>query len=211
MEVASIGGVLELSRLHLVIETAELVLVKFAGVRSREALNLWRHTTLNVLAVNGSTSSLGETLTVEVLRLNLGDVAGVLRDVLSLDVAVRAAEPIVALLRCVGVHNRLVVRVLVRRETVEVTLSVLGLAYTDVDVVVGGLVPSFGDDLVDIASSAAVNFVLLGNVAGVARKVLLVISDLCHLQLQSLKLFEYNSVNRADATGDGPTSFSQAT
>lgn len=185
MEVSGILDVFDFGGLHGAIEAAELLLAKLSLICSRETINLWGNETLHVLSVNSLASGVGEGLAVEVLTLDLGNVAGIVGDVLGFHVGGGASGPVGSSFAFVREDQVLVFAVLLWRRHVEGALSVLGLAHIDVDVVVRGMVRGFGDNFVDVARGAAVDFVFLGDVARVAREVLFLVSNFGHfLQLQ---------------------------
>lgn len=86
MEPCSVLLVLELGWLHVVLQSPEVVFSKLLLLVGLESLiKRWR-LTLGVLRIDGGTSSLGERLSEQVLRLYLGHVAGVTWHVLCLQV-----------------------------------------------------------------------------------------------------------------------------
>lgn len=183
-ELSSIGGVLLLTWLSLSVETSELFLFEFALSRRGETVSFWWHEAFHVLRVDRGARGLSETAAVQIFTLDLGDVAGVVRNVLGFDVGVGAAEPVLALLRVVGDEQLFVGFILGRGTGVEFALGELGLANRDVDVEVGWLVAGFRDDLVDVAGGAAEDFVLLGHVASVARQVVLAVRVVSHFDIR---------------------------
>ena len=71
--------------------------------------------------------------------------------------------------------------VLIRRLGVKSSLYILWLSNCHVHIVVGGLiVPFLNQDSVNITSCASKDIVLLGDVAGIARQVLLFVFDIHH-------------------------------
>ena len=185
MEVTGILDVLDFSGLHSAIKTTELLLAELSLISSSETINLWRDKALHVLSVYSLAGGVGERLAVEVLTLDLGNVTGIVGNLLGFHVGSGTSGPVGAVFAFVGEDDVLVFTVLGRGLHVEVALSVLRLAHIDVNVVVGGVVGSLGDDFVNVAGGAAVDFVFLGDVSSVAREVLFLVSNFGHfLQLQ---------------------------
>ena len=184
MEVTSIALILDLGGLNIVLQSSKVTLGELFLVFSGEAVLFRGRGSFVVLAVDRGAGGLSERLAVKVLGFNLGNVASVSGDVLGLDVGGGTAEPVIAELRVVSVLHSVVHFVLVRRVGVEVSLGEHGLSNGDVDVVVGGLVSLLGDDLVDIASSAAIYVVLFGHVTSVTWQVLFPVLDVRHIQIR---------------------------
>lgn len=132
---------------------------------------------LLVLAIDGLGGRLSEALTVEVLTAHLRNITLIARNVLSLDVLVGAADPVLALLRGVAILQLIVLDVLRSQVHVVIVLVEVRLANGDVDVVSRRLLLLLRDQLVDITGRAAIDLVLLGHVASVARQVLLIVLD----------------------------------
>jgi len=97
--------------------------------------------------------------------------------VLGLNILGRATKPVLSVFGMVAVLQSLVVFILSWRIGVEGSSRELGLAYGDLNIVVGGLVASLGDDAVNVTSGATVDIILTGDKAGVAGQVLLVVLD----------------------------------
>jgi hypothetical protein len=169
VEVGSIFEISLLSRAFVDLQSAEVVFGEILSVRGSELIFGRRSDSLSVLAVNSSSRSLSEALCEDVLRLNLGDVARVPRDVLGLNVVSRTSEPVVSVLGVVAELQSFVEFISSGCVGVELSLGERRFAYSDINIVVAGLVASLGDDLINVSSSAAVNVVLLGHVTGVAR------------------------------------------
>ena len=180
MEVGSIFEISLLSRAFVDLQSAEVVFGEILGVRGSELIFGRRGDSLCVLAVNSSSRSLSEALCEDVLRLNLGDVARVSRDVLGLNVVSRTSKPVISVLGVVAELQSFVEFISSRCVGVEFSLSERGFAYSDINIVVAGLIASLGDDLINVTSSAAVDVVLLGHVTGVARQVLFGVFDVSH-------------------------------
>ena len=84
MEVGCVDHVLALSRLHVVLESSEVLLAELGLSGSLETLVQGWALALVVLGVDGGASRLGERLAEEVLTLDLGHIALVAWDVLGL-------------------------------------------------------------------------------------------------------------------------------
>lgn len=98
VEVGGVDLVLDLGRLDVFLKSAEVVLAELLLGVGLETLIERRLLSFVVLSVDGGAGSLGEGPTKEVLRLDLGHVAGVSWDVLRLQVLSGAAQPVFALL-----------------------------------------------------------------------------------------------------------------
>jgi len=169
VEVSSVFQISLLGRALSDLQSAEVVLRESLCVRGCELVfGRWAYTFVE-FAVNSSSGSFSETLGVDVLRLNLGNITGVSRDVLGLDVVSRSSEPVVSMLGVVAELKGFVEFISSWCVRVKLSLRERWLSYSDIDVVVTGLVSSLCDNLVNISSSASVDVILLGNVTGVAR------------------------------------------
>jgi len=189
VEISSIGQVFLLGGTEFLgLQPAEVVGVEFFHVRGGEALDGWWGDALAVLSVDSCSSGLGERFSVQVLRLNLWHVSGVTGDVLRLNVGVRAAQPVVSMLGEVSVLECVIKLIRIGRLRIEFTLGERRLSHGNVDVIVAWLVASLRDDLVDVASGASINIVLLGNMTSIARQVLFLVVDICH----ALQVFYLN-------------------
>lgn len=186
-ELTRVSGILDFTRLHFAIETTELFLFKFTSGRSSETVNFWRDKAFNIFAINSGATSFSKRATVQVFTLNLRNVASIVRNVLCLDIGSGTTKPIFALFRIVSDKQLLVLFVLDRGLRIKFTLSKLGLAYGNINVKVGRLVPCLSDNLIDVASCAAENFVFLGDVTCVARQVVLIVGDVSHIVILSKK------------------------
>ena len=162
------------------LQSTEVVFTKCLRVGSSELVLGRRIDSFVEFAVDGSTGSLSERLSVDVLRLNLGNVARVTGNMLSLNVVGRSSEPVISVLRVVAVLKGFVEFISSRCVRVKFTLGKLRLSYSDIDIVVAGLVTSLADDLVNVSGSATVDVVLLGDVTCVARQVFFGIFDVSH-------------------------------
>ena len=94
---------------------------------------------------------------------------------LRLDVGGGSTEPVLTLERFIAIGKSLGRFILGWRVGVELPGRELRLALSDLDVIIGGLVACVGDYAVDIAGSAAVDIILAGDEARVARQILLVV------------------------------------
>jgi hypothetical protein len=177
VELSGINLILDLSGAGLVLEVAELSLAVFNLGSSLVLVIAWGDKSTDVLAVNRDACLFGKGLAVEVLRVDLGDVSRVARNVLGLHILGGATKPVLSVFRVVSVLELLVVFILSWGVRVEGSSGELGLADCGLNIVVGGFVPGVGDDTVDVTSSASVDIVLAGDKAGVAGKVLLVVLD----------------------------------
>lgn len=99
---------------------------------------------------------------------------------LSLDVTSRSSEPVVSVLGVVAELKGFVEFISSRCVRVEFTLGERRLSYSDIDIVVAGLVASLSDDLVNVSGSAAIDVILFRDVTCVARQVLFGIFDVSH-------------------------------
>jgi hypothetical protein len=104
VEVSSMFQVSLLGRALRDLQSTEVVLRESLCVGGSELVFGRRSDSFVELAVNGSSSSLSETRGVDVLRLNLGNVTGVSRDVLGLHVVSRSSKPVISVL---GVISKL--------------------------------------------------------------------------------------------------------
>ena len=96
---------------------------------------------------------------------------------LSFHILSGAAKPVLALSRVVTILKLLVDFVLGWWVRVEASRSELRFADSYFDVIVGGFVASVSDDTIYVPGSAAVDIVLAGNKASVARQILLVVLE----------------------------------
>lgn len=169
MEISRILQVSGLRRVHVFSQPSEVSLVELVPGRRRKPLLLGGHLAFFVLGVDGTARNLGEALAVEVLTLDLGHEACIAGDVLRLDIVVGSAKPVLSLLGVVAILHLIVIGVHRWLLRIEVPLRKrLRLAHNCVHVVIGGLFGLAGDDLVDVASRAAVDVVFERYVAGVA-------------------------------------------
>lgn len=130
-----------------------------------------------ILIVDGLGGCLGKALTVEILTGDLWHITSIAWNVLCLDVLSWATDPVLALDRVVAELDLVELRVLGGRVDMVISLLICGLADSNVDVVLGWLLPLAGQQAVDVTGGAAIDLVLLGNVTGVAWQVLLVVFD----------------------------------
>jgi len=179
VEFSSVGMIFNFGRLSRTVKSSELLFLKLCCINGFEAVDHWLFA-FYIFAVDGGSCGVSERFANQIFRPNLRDEASVSGNVLGFDVGSRSARPVIAKARIICEHDRLVFVVLRWRVCIEVALGVLWLANTDIDVVVGGLVSDFGNDLVDVASCAAVYFVFLWHVPRVARQVLLFVIDVNH-------------------------------
>ena len=180
MEVGCVDHVLALSRLHVVLESSEVLLAELGLSGSLETLVQGWALALVVLGVDGGASRLGERLAEEVLTLDLGHIALVAWDVLGLQVLSGTTEPVVTFLGVVSISNVCALLVNLGWLGVVLTRSIGRLANGHIDIVVAWLATSSHDDTIDVTSSATVHLVLLGGVTSVAWQVLLLVVYLCH-------------------------------
>lgn len=96
---------------------------------------------------------------------------------LGLDILRWSSDPILALQRMVTVLEFIELRLLSWRIDVEVGLLVLWLAHGYIDVVGRWFLFCACQQVVDVASRASIDLVLLGHVASVAWEVVLVVFD----------------------------------
>lgn len=112
---------------------------------------------------------------------------------LSFDIVSWASNPVLTILREIAKLQSLVLMILKRWLRVEGSLCEWllrnSLDRSNINVVVGWLVCLPCDDAVNIASGATVDVILLGNVACVSWKVLLVVSNVAHLTTFLIFLF----------------------
>ena len=124
MEVSSIDLIFSLSGLLLILEPSEVVLGKVClSVRLETLVKRWL-LALVVFSVNSCACGLCERLAVQVLRFDLGDIALVAWDVLSLQVLGWTTKPVFAFLRVVSISNVCAVFVDLRRLRVVLTSGV---------------------------------------------------------------------------------------
>lgn len=135
MEVECINNILDFSGLNVVLEQAEVVLAELGGILRRESIFDRVVEALLVLAIDGLGRRLGEALTVEVLTAHLRNITLIARNVLSLDVLVGTANPVLALLRGVTILQLIVLGVLRSQVHVVIVLVKVRLAHGDIDVV----------------------------------------------------------------------------
>lgn len=177
MELSSVLLVLDFGWAHLIFEVAELALAKFNLGGGFVLVVSWGNNTAWVLAIDRDSSFFGERFAIEILRVDLGNVARVARDMLSFYVLGGATEPVLAVFGVVTVLKHLINFILGWWVRVESSSGELWFAHSDLNVVVGWLVASVGDDSVNITSGAAVHIIFTGNKACVAGQVLLVVLD----------------------------------
>ena len=175
VEVCCIRLVFQLSWLHVVLQSAEVVLAVLGLCVGLESLVEGRLLALVVLAVDCGASRLCKRLAEEVFRFYLRHVPSVPWHVLRLQILSWAAEPVLSLLRNVTIGNGGASLIDGGGLGVVFAGGVGRLANSHVDVVVAWLLTGAHDDAVDVAGGAAVDFVLLGCVARVTRQVLLAI------------------------------------
>jgi hypothetical protein len=180
VEVSSVFEISLLGRALSNLQSTEVVLTKSLAVGSSELVLGRRVDSFVEFAVDGSTGSLSERLGIDVLRLNLRNVARVTGNMLSLNVVGRSSEPVISVLGVVAELKGFVEFISSRCVRVEFTLGKRRLSNSDIDIVVAGLVASLSDDLVNVSGSASVDVVLLGDVTCVARQVFFGIFDVSH-------------------------------
>jgi hypothetical protein len=188
--IVEVSGMFEISLLSRALsnlQSTEVILSKSFTVGGSELVLGRRADSFVEFAVDGSASSLSETLGIDVLRLNLGNVAWVTRNMLSLDVTSRSSEPVVSVLGVVAELKGFVEFISSRCVRVEFTLGERRLSYSDIDIVVAGLVASLSDDLVNVSGSAAIDVILFRDVTCVARQVLFGIFDVSHYWVRQLQ------------------------
>jgi len=180
MEVSSMLEISLLGRALVDLQSAEVVLRESLSVGGSELVLSGRSDSLVEFAVNSSSGSLSKALGVDVLGLNLRYVASITRNVLGLDIVSRSSKPVVSVFGEVAVLKSFVEFISSRCVGVEFTLSERRLTHSNINIVVAGLVTSLGDDLVNVSSSAAVDVILLRDVASVARQVFFGVFDVSH-------------------------------
>ena len=177
MELSCVSLVLNFGRCSLVLQVSELVLSVFLARSGLVFVIKWGNKAANVLVVDWNTGFFCKRLAVKILRLNLGNVAGVTWNMLSFDILSRATKPVFTVLRLITILQRFVCIILSWGVWVQFSLSELGLALSDVDIVVRWLVAGLGNDAVNVACSAAVDIILARDKTSVAGKVLLVVGS----------------------------------
>ena len=180
MEACSVLLILELCWFHIVLQSPKVVFSKLLLLVGLEALIKRWLLSLIVFGVDGGASSLREWLSEQVLRLDLGHVAGVTWNMLSLQVLGWTTEPVITSLWIVTVSNGSTLCVSRGWLRVVLASSVWWFSYGDIDIVVAWLLPCSHDNTVNISSCASIHLILLGCVACVPWQVLLAVVDLCH-------------------------------
>ena len=178
MEIRRVLQVASFSRINVVFESPELVFDKLLPGNGLETF--FRRDLLAVfkLLVDGVTSDLCERLAVQVFGFDLRNKAGVARNMLGFDVVSRASQPVFTNLRVVSVLD-LLTRLIHRwSHGVQVTLRKRSwLGNNSVDIVVAGLLSLAHDDLVNVSSCAAVDFVFERHMSSVTWQELLLVVD----------------------------------
>lgn len=98
MEVRGVLLILELGWLHVILQSAEVILAVLGLCVGLESFVERRALSLVVLTVDGRAGRFGERLTEEVFRSNLWNVTSVAWDMLRFQVLCRTAEPVFSLL-----------------------------------------------------------------------------------------------------------------
>lgn len=168
VEVSSMFKISLLSRAFSNLESTEVVFTEVSSIRSLELFLGRRVDSGNVLTVNSSSRSFSERLSVNVLRLNLRNITGISRNVLSLNIVSGTTEPVITMLGVVSKLKGIVEFISSRSIRVKLSLSERRLANSNIDIIVTGLVASLSNNLVDITSSTSIDVILLGNVTSVA-------------------------------------------
>ena len=168
VEVSSMFKISLLSRAFSNLESTEVVFTEVSSIRSLELFLGRRVDSGNVLTVNSSSRSFSERLSVNVLRLNLRNVTGISRNVLSFNIVSGTTEPVITMLGVVSKLKGIVEFISSRSIRVKLSLSERRLANSNIDIIVTGLVSSLSNNLVDITSSTSIDVILLGNVTSVA-------------------------------------------
>ena len=177
MEVESVDDVFDLGGLDIILEQSEVLFAEFGATFGRESVLDRVVEALLEFLIDRLGGRLREALTVEILTAHLRNVTLIARDVLALDVLVRAADPVLTLPGGIAVLQLIGLGVLSTRVDIVIILIIMRLAHSDINIVFGRLLLLLRDELVDVARSATINFVLLGHVASVAWQVLLVVFD----------------------------------
>ena len=175
VEVESVDDVFNLGGLDIILEQSEVLFAEFGATFGRESVLDRVVEALLEFLIDRLGGRLREALTVEILAAHLRNVTLIARDVLALDVLVRATDPVLTLPGGIAILQLIGLGVLSTRVDIVIILIIMRLAHSDIDIVFGRLLLLLRDELVDVARSATINFVLLGHVASVAWQVLLVI------------------------------------
>lgn len=177
MEVVGVADVLQLGRVHLLLQLAEVALAELSHVFGGEGVLDRVREALVVLPVDRLGGRLREALSIQILTGHLGNVASVPRNVLGLEVAGGSSDPVLAGHRGVTVLQLSVNIVLGRRVDMEVVFVELRLANSNFDVVLRGLDFLVSDKLINVSSRASEDLVLLWHVAGVPWQIVLIVFD----------------------------------
>ena len=180
MELCCVSLILEFCRLHIVLESPEVLLSELCLVQSREALIERWALPLVVLCVDRCSSGLGEWLCEQVLRFDLWNVAGVAWNVLRLKILSRTSKPVVAEFRIVTELDHFACLILTRWLWVEFSCCKGWFSDWHIYIIVAGLLACFCNDLVDITSCASIDVVFLRYVACVAWQVLFPVFNVGH-------------------------------
>lgn len=134
---------------------------------------------LLVLIVDGLCGSLGETLSVEIFTRDLRNVTSIAGNVLRFDVLGWTSNPVFSREGMISVLNLIELGVLDGRVDMVISLLISWLANRNIDVVLGWFLLLACEQVVDVARSAAVDLIFLGDVTRIARQILFVVFDEC--------------------------------
>ena len=179
MEVVCIIDVRYLSWVNLMLKRPEIIFAEFCGVLGCENFSRWVLSASLVLVINCLPGSFGKTFTVEIFTCYLRNVACISWDMLCLHIGIGASNPVWANIGVVAILKSLSLEVLNWWIDLIVVLLVVWFRNWNIDIVFWVWNTWFGDDFIDTASSAAEDFVFLGNVTGVAGEVGFAIVDEC--------------------------------
>jgi len=127
-EVRLLQLVLGLCRVGSILHPPEVPFIELCHAGGPESLFFRQRHSWVIFIVDGVACHFGEGATEEVLAFDVGDIAGVARDVLGLQVVGGASDPVVANLRGVPILHLMPLQVLLRRLRVKRPLSKLGFS-----------------------------------------------------------------------------------
>ena len=135
MEIIGVVDVLDFSWLNLLLESSKVIFAVLSLVLGSESIFNTVVQAGLILFIDGFASGLGEALTIQILAVNLRDVSGVTWNVLSLDVAIWATNPVLSLHRLVAELNGLRLGVLERWSHLIVVLLIVWLRDGNVNII----------------------------------------------------------------------------
>jgi len=175
MELFSILLVFDFSRFWFALKVSELVLIElFTAARLELLLGRWHEASM-VLPMDWNACLSSFRFSIQVFRFYFWNEARITRDVLCTDVLCWTAEPVFSPQRVISVLQCFVDFILWWRIWVKWPCCKLRFSLSNFNVIIWWLIPSLGDDPVDISFSAAINVFSPRDKPSVARQILLVV------------------------------------